>query len=163
MFPWNLFQFNKEMQSKMKQMNPTEMNQYVQNIMDKMFTSSFPDKMNSQEMMRDFDPFHPSYQQPSSTEYTENIKYSIFETHENIFVRIHIESEEWLKELRLYHTSTQLIIEHIPTIHDKHSIQLPSLVKKKGTTAHYKDGILEVRIVKNIDMQYSEVDITEMY
>ena len=42
MFPWNLFQFNKEMQSKMKQMNPNEMNQYVQNIMDKMFTSSFP-------------------------------------------------------------------------------------------------------------------------
>ena len=120
--------------------------------------------MNSQEMMRDFDPFHPSYQQPSSTEYTENLKYSIFETHENIFVRIHIESEEWLKELRIYHTSTQLIIEHIPTIDDKHSIQLPSLVKKKkGTTAHFKDGILEVRIVKNIDMQYSEVDITEMY
>ena len=58
MFPWNLFQFNKEMQSKMKQMNPNEMNQYVQNIMDKMFTSSFPHKMNSQEMMRDFDPFH---------------------------------------------------------------------------------------------------------
>ena len=122
MFPWNLFQFNKEMQSKLKQMNPNEINQYVQNMMDKMFTSSFPHKMSSQDMMRDFDLFHPSYQQPSSTENTQKLKYSIFETHENIFVRIQIESEEWLKELRLYHTSTQLIIEHIPTIDDKHSI-----------------------------------------
>ena len=161
MFPWNLFQFNKEMQSKIKQMNPNEINQYIQNMMDKTFSSSFPHKMSSQEMMKDFDLFQHSYQQPSTTENTQNLKYSIFETHENIFVRIEIETEEWLKELRLYHTSTQLIIEHIPEIDDKHTIPLPSLVKKKGTTAHFKDGILEVKIVKNIDMQFSEVDITE--
>ncbi len=162
MFPWNLFQFNKDMQSKLKQMNPNEINQYIQNMMDKMFTSSFPHKMSSQDMMRDFDLFSHSFQDPSSTENTQNLKYSIFETHENIFVRIEIETDEWLKELRLYHTSTQLIIEHIPTREDKHLIPLPSLVKKKGTTAHFKDGILEVRIVKNIDMQFSEVDITEI-
>jgi HSP20 family molecular chaperone IbpA len=162
MFPWNLFPFNKDMQSKLKQMNPNEINQYVQNMMDKMFSSSFPHKMNGQEMMKDFDLFHNAYQQPSTTENTQNLKYSIFETHENIFVRIEIETEEWLKELRLYHTSTQLIIEHIPSIGDKNTIPLPSLVKKKGTTAHFKEGILEVRIVKNIDMQFSEVDITEI-
>ena len=162
MFPWNLFQFNKEMQSKIKQMDPNEINQYIQNMMDKMFSSSFPHKMNSQEMMKDFDLFHSSNQQPSTAENTQNLKYSIFETHDNIFVRIEIETEEWLKELKLYHTSNQLLIEHIPAIDDKNTIPLPSLVKKKGTTAHFKDGILEVKIVKNMDMQFSEVDITEI-
>lgn len=161
MFPWNLFQFNKEMQSKLKQMNPNEINQYIQNMMDKMFTSSFPHKMSNQDMMKNFDLFN-SFQEPGSTENTQNLKYSIFETHENIFVRIQIETEEWLKDLKLYHTSSQLMIEHIPTIEDKHLIALPSLVKRKGTTAHYKDGILEVSIVKNNDMQYSEVNITEI-
>ena len=82
MFPWNLFQFNKEMQSKMQQMNPEEINQYVQKIMDKMFTSALPHNMNSQEMMKNFDPFHPTHATTNSQEKDRNLKYSIFETHE---------------------------------------------------------------------------------
>ena len=45
---------------------------------------------------------------------------------------------------------------------DTHKIPLPSLVKKKGTTAHYKEGMLEIKIPKNMDLQFSEVDITEI-
>ena len=118
--------------------------------------------MNNQEMMKNFHPFQSTHEHPNSQNNDSHLKYSIFETHEDIFVRIQIDSEEWLKELKVYHTSNLLIIEHIPAYPDKHSIPLPSLVKKKGSTAHYKDGILEIRIVKNIDMQYSEIDITEM-
>ena len=163
MFPWNLFQFNKEMQSKMQQMNPEEINQYVQMMMDKMFSSALPHNMNTQEMMKNFHPFQSTHGHSNSQEKDSDLKYSIFETHEDIFVRIQIDSEEWLKDIKLYHTSNLLILEHIPTKQDKHSIPLPSLVEKKGTTAYYKDGILEVKIVKSIDMQYSEVDITEKY
>ncbi len=162
MFPWNLFQFNKDMQSKMKQMKPDEVNQYVQNMMNKMFSSSFPHNMDAQEMMKNFQTFQPSERHSRAEEEKNNLKYSIFETHKDIFVRIQIESEEWLKELRLYHTSNLLILEHIPSFDDKHSIPLPSLVKKKETTACFKDGILEVKMTKSMDTQFSEVDISEI-
>ena len=162
MFPWNLFQFNKDMQSKMKQMNPEEVNQYVQKMMDNMFSSGFPHNMNNQEMMKNVHPFQSTHEHPNSQSNDSHLKYSIFETHECIFVRIQIDSEKWLEELKVYHTSNLLILEHIPSYTDKHSIPLPSLVKKKGSTASFKDGILEIKMGKNIDMQYSEVDITEL-
>jgi HSP20 family molecular chaperone IbpA len=73
-----------------------------------------------------------------------------------------VNSEESLTRLKLSHTSHLLLLENIPELGDKHSIPLPSLVKKKGSTAHYKDETLEVKIPKNIDTQYSEINVTEI-
>lgn len=87
---------------------------------------------------------------------------SAFETHDYVYVRIPIKDEEWIKKLRLYHTTNQLIVEHIPQQEDKHTITLPAIVKKKGASANYKDGILEVKIPKNIDMQFSQIDVMEI-
>lgn len=162
MFPWNFFPFKKETQEKLQQMKPEEINQFVQNIMGKMFNSSFPHQMHSEkpeEFMADFYPFQTS---DRSMNHQSELRYSVFETHEDVFIRIDIESEEWLKQLRLTHTSHLLILEHIPDHHDTHKIPLPALVTKKGTTARFKDGTLEVRMAKNIDFQFSEVDITDM-
>ena len=162
MSAWNLFPFDKEMQAKLQQMNPTEVDQYVQDLMGKMFQSSFPNHMNTQETMKGFHPFQQNNEPFSAPRSEAKLKYSVYETHHYIFVRIKIESEEWLKQLKLTHSSHLLILEHIPENGDKYSISLPSLVKKKGTTAHYKDDMLEVKIPKNVDMQYSEVDVTEI-
>ena len=67
-----------------------------------------------------------------------------------------------LKELRIYHTPNQLMIEHIPEKDQKHSITLPAMVKKKGSSAKYKDGILEIKLIKSYDIQYSQIDVTEI-
>jgi hypothetical protein len=153
------------MQSKMQYMKPEEVNQYVQNIMGKMFQSSSPNGMNPQDILKGFQEFHPFQQNhdPASTpSHDKKLNYSVFETHDYIFVRIQMETEDWLKQLKLTHTSHLLILEHIPEIGDKHPIPLPSLVQKKGTTAQFKDHMLEVKIPKNVDMQYSEIDITEI-
>ena len=150
------------MQDKLQRMKPEEINQFVQSMMNKMFQTSLPNMMNlnQDEFMKGFHPFQDI--NGTSRNQSKKLQFSIFETHDDIFVRIVIESEEWLKALKLTHTSNLLIIEHIPEHEDSQKIPLPTLVKKKGTTAQYKDGMLEVKIPKNIDLQYSEVDITEI-
>jgi HSP20 family molecular chaperone IbpA len=165
MFPWNLFPFNKDIQNKVRQMKPDEINQYVQNIMEQMgsmFHPSATHYMNPQDFMKSF---HASEHDQTAFSNSENkpaLKYSVYETHDFIFVRIDIEQEEWLQQLKLYHTSHLLIIENIPETGAKHSIPLPALVKRKGTSAQYKEQTLEVKILKNIDMQFSEIDINEV-
>ncbi|WP_394231629.1 Hsp20/alpha crystallin family protein [Niallia oryzisoli] len=161
MFPWNLFPFDKEVQSKVKNMKPEEINQFVQNIMGKVFQPSFPNNMNPQEMMKHFQGF-PYTQTDVPAKGNSKINYSVFETHDNIFVRIILDSEDWLTRLKLSHTSHLLLLENIPEQGNKHSIPLPSLVKKKGTTANFKDNTLEIKIPKDIDTHYSEINVTEL-
>ncbi|AZU63016.1 spore coat protein [Neobacillus mesonae] len=156
MFPWNIFPFNKDMKDTMQKMKPGEIDKYVQDIISKALPDNMRGMMNPQEM---FNGFQSSTQQQAAT---GSLNSTAYETHDYVFVRIPIKDEEWLKKLRLYHTSNQLILEHIPEKDDKHTITLPAIVKKKGAAANYKDGILEVKIPKNIDMQFSQIDVTEI-
>ncbi|KOP83072.1 Hsp20/alpha crystallin family protein [Cytobacillus solani] len=156
MFPWNLFPFHKDAKKAMQQMNPEDINKYIQNMMGQMIPEQMQGMMNAQDFMQGFG---KQKQQPSSS---STLSSSVFETHDFVFVRIPLKEESWRKNLRLFHTSNQMIIEHIPEYEDKHIITLPALVKKKGTTAHIKDDILEVKIPKNVDMQFSEVDVTDI-
>ena len=152
MFPWSRFPFNKDIKNMMDQVKPEEMNKYIQNMMGQMLPDQVQKMMQSQNFN---DIVKPNPQNSSS------IPSSVFETHDYVYVRLEIKDSEWLKMIRLYHTSNQMIVEHIPNFEDKHTITLPALVRKKGTTAQVKDGILEIKIPKNIDMQYSEIDIIE--
>jgi HSP20 family molecular chaperone IbpA len=157
MFPWNIFPFNKDMKDTLKKMKPEEIDKYVQDLMGKVMPANMRGMMNPQDM---FNGFQSSVsQQPSSTGFLNS---TAFETHDFVFVRIPIKNEEWIKQIRIYHTTNQLIIEHVPKQEDKHTVTLPAIVKKKGATANYKDGMLEVKIPKNIDMQFSEIDVTEI-
>ncbi|WP_057764139.1 Hsp20/alpha crystallin family protein [Cytobacillus praedii] len=155
MFPWNLFPFHKDAKKAMQQINSEDINKYIQNMMGQMIPEQMQGMMNPQDFMQGF---AKQQKQPSSA---SKLSSSVFETHDFVYVRIPLKEEEWRKKLRLFHTSNQMIIEHIPEYEDKHIITLPALVKKKGTTAHIKDGILEVKIPKNVDMQFSEVDVTD--
>jgi HSP20 family molecular chaperone IbpA len=158
MFPWSLFPFNKNSKDMLQKMNPDEIDKYVQGIMEKMMPGSMRGMMNPQDIMN-------SFQQPFGGQTTQTstiLNSSAFETHDYVFVRIPLKDEEWLKQLKIYHTSNQLIIEHIPNHEDKHTVTLPAIVKKKGAVANFKDGMLEIRIPKNIDMQFSQIDVSEV-
>lgn len=158
MFPWNLFPFNKEMKESLQKLKPEEIDKYVQGIMEKMMPGSMRGMMNPMDIMNSFQT--PANSQAHASSHTLNS--NAFETHDYVFVRIPIKHEEWLRKMKIYHTSNQLIVEHIPKTDDKHTITLPAIVKKKGAAANYKDGMLEVRIPKNVDMQYSQIDVTEI-
>jgi HSP20 family molecular chaperone IbpA len=156
MFPWNIFPFNKDMKDKMQKMKPEEIDKYVQDLLGKIMPSNMSG-MNPQDF---FNGFQSQVTQQKAG--TCGLNSSAFETHDFVFVRIPVKHEDWIKNLRIYHTTNQLIVEHIPHHDDKHIITLPAIVKKKGATANYKDNMLEVRIPKNIDMQYSQIDVTEI-
>lgn len=158
MFPWNMFPFNKDMKETLQKMKPEQVDNYVQDIIGKIMPGNMREMMNPQDM---FNGFQSSASQQSQSS-NEVLNSSAFETHDFVFVRIPIKNEEWIKLLRVYHTSNQLIVEHIPKHEDKHIITLPAIVKRKGATANYKDGMLEVKIPKNIDMQFSQIDVTEI-
>lgn len=145
------------MKNTMQNMKPEEINNFVQDIIGKMIPGNLQGMMNPRELFNNFQ--NPSPQQRTSAGVLNS---SAFETHDYVFVRIPLKNEEWIKKLRLYHTSNQLIIEHIPEHEDTNTITLPAIVKRKGAIANCKDGILEVKIPKNVDMQYSQIDVTEI-
>ncbi|XXM71618.1 Hsp20/alpha crystallin family protein [Lysinibacillus sphaericus] len=169
MFPWSLFPFNKNMKDQMNNMNPKEIDSYVQNMMKNMFPGGWSSMMNPNEAMKGHQPFiHPMDSEPAQrdqgTPHQQNqIPVNIFETFEDVYIRMKIPNEEWMRQMKIYHTSNQAIIENIPGHGDRQVLTLPSLVKKKGAVAQYKDGVLELKIPRSIDMQYTEIDVSEKY
>lgn len=141
----------------MAKMKPEEINNYVQDVLGKIMPGNMKTGINPEEI---FQGFQSSVSSPVSN--SDRLNSAAFETHNYVYVRISIKQEEWIKKLRIYHTSNQLIVEHIPHHEDKHTITLPAIVKKKGASATFKDGVLEVKIPKNIDLQYSQIDVTEI-
>ncbi len=139
-------------------MKPDQIDNYVQDIMEKLMPANMQGMMNPQDLMRSFQTPLGQQQQQAASPLNSNA----YETHDFVFVRIPLKNEEWVKQIRIYHTSNQLIVEGIPDHEDKHTITLPAIVKKKGAVATYKDGILEIRIPKNVDMQFSQIDVTEI-
>ncbi|WP_442594153.1 Hsp20/alpha crystallin family protein [Neobacillus sp. D3-1R] len=162
MFPWNLFPFNKKFNNPMGQFDQNDIEKYVKDMMNQMMPTQMQDMFGSQDWMKDWMRPKTKPEDPPSEQKNEgNLSYSVFETHHHVYIRIHIKEDTWLSKMKLYHTSNQLIIEHIPSEEDKQTIVLPAIVRKKGTSANYKEGILEIKLQKNIDMQFSEIEVTE--
>jgi hypothetical protein len=154
MFPWNLFPFNKDMKNKLQHMKPDEIDQFIKGIMGNVMASQSGSTLNPEDGINHY--------QSQPTQKGNPLHSSAFETHDSVFVRIPIKDESLLKDLRIYHTANQLMVEHIPKRDAKHSITLPAMVKKKGSSAKYKDGILEIKLIKSYDIQYSQIDVTEI-
>jgi HSP20 family molecular chaperone IbpA len=160
MFPWNFSPFNKKLTNQMGQFDQNDIEKLIKQMMGQMMPTQMEGMMNDQDWMKTARAQQQNTTQDSSRT-AEALSYSVFDTHNHVFVRISIKDDSWLSQLKMYHTSNQLILEHIPNTQDKYTITLPSIVRKKGTTTSFKDGVLEVRIPKNIDMQYSEIEIPE--
>lgn len=154
MFPFNFFPFNKDMKNKLQHMKPDEIDQFIKNILGNVMPAQTGNTVNSQDFVNHFR--SPPPQQVNSLNSTA------FETHDSVFVRIPIKDESLLKDVRIYHTANQLMVENIPERDDKHSITLPSMVKKKGSSAKFRDGILEIKLIKSHDIHYSQIDVTEI-
>jgi HSP20 family molecular chaperone IbpA len=156
MFPWNFSPLNKELKERLQNMKPEEVENFISGIMGKVLPSHLGG-------MKSNDIFNNSQNPGRNQSSSENqLNITSFETHAAVFVRIPITDEKWLTQLRIYHTANQLIIEHLPKIEDKQTLALPVLVKKKGATAKWKDGILEIKLVKSLEMNYSQIDVTEL-
>jgi hypothetical protein len=155
LFPWNLLPFDRNSQKKFLEMKPDEIEKYVQQMMGKVFQPNMNGMLKPEEWLREMD---KNTNPPSDS--VNSIKAEIFETHDYVFIRIPLKNEAWLKQMKLFYTSNQVIIEHIPELSDKQTFILPSPVKRKGAAASHKEGILELRLSKQADLQYSEIDLS---
>lgn len=103
------------------------------------------------------DIFNEEKRKPEHTDSSLNV--STFETHDHIYVRVHIKDESQLSTIKIFHTSNQLIIEGLPFLEEKHVVTLPSIVKMKGAISEYRDDYLQIKMVKKIDLQFTEIDV----
>ncbi|MCG1021036.1 hypothetical protein [Sutcliffiella horikoshii] len=84
---------------------------------------------------------------------------NVFETHDEVFIRFPIPSEDQLHQLKTSYNTTSLFIENLPTSGNKQTIKLPCLVKKNSSKAKYQDGILEIRISKETEQPVTKIPI----
>ncbi len=154
MFPWNLLPFDQNSQKKVLEMKPDEIEKYVQQMMGKVFQPNMSGALKPEEWLKEMERNTKDPLKSSNSLHAE-----IFETHDFIVIRLPLKDEAWTKQMKLFYTSNQVIIEHIPELSDKHTLILPATVKRKGASATQRDGVLELRLPKNVDMQFSEIDI----
>ncbi|ADM38124.1 Hsp20/alpha crystallin family protein [Bacillus spizizenii ATCC 6633 = JCM 2499] len=151
MFEWNKYfpfhnQFSKEA---LKKADPKEVETYVNRVMESVFGSDYAAQFPFRDPL-------PKKEQPAKPDAKPDI--DIFETADHVFVKVPI-SESQLEQLKIKHTSHALMIENFPNLGHPKKINLPCLVKRKGTKAVYKDGLLEVMFQKQQDYNMSEVEI----
>ncbi|MBS8264526.1 Hsp20/alpha crystallin family protein [Mesobacillus boroniphilus] len=156
MFPWNLLPFDRNTQKKFLEMKPEEIENYVQQMMGKMVQPNMQGMLKPEEWLKGMQ----QQNSPDPVKPTTGLNTEMFETHDFVFVRVPLKDEALLKQMKLFYTSNQVIIEHIPDLSDKHTLVLPATVKRKGAAANYRDGVLELRLQKIVDLQYAEIDIS---
>lgn len=158
MNPWNvLFPFQKYMKQFSAGPDGKDMESFMSNMFSNWQKSGFnPQGSSSNEHDSYFDQTTHEADDGAST-----IDASVFETHSDVYVRIAIPDRSAMQHVKIYHTSNTSILEGYPTNEDRHVFTLPAIVKKKGSNATYRDGILEIRLTKATDLQYSEINVTE--
>ncbi|MEK4030449.1 Hsp20/alpha crystallin family protein [Pseudobacillus sp. FSL P4-0506] len=160
MFPFQSpFPAMNEWQKWLNHLNEKDVEKYVQNVL----SSSLPSSWQTNEKMQDFrkDEDNYSYRSSSSAE-APSLREAVFETHEAVYVKISIPDPSIFDHLKIFHTSNQTILEGLPAPHNKKVIILPAIVKKKGAAANYKDGILQIMLPKEVDFQYTEIDVRHL-
>lgn len=158
MFPWNSnFPFNKDIQKITQQLKPEELTKF----MEELFGKFIPNEATKMNHWNGF--FNPLNERNSDYQTTASqspkLDSHVFETNQFVFIQIPIREEDWLKQIKIAHTAYQLCIEHIPELKDKHKIILPASVKRKGATAQYKNNTIEIQLEKDVENQYSEIDV----
>ncbi|KIL80321.1 Hsp20/alpha crystallin family protein [Bacillus badius] len=160
MFPFQSpFPLMNDWQKWMKHVNEQEVEKYVQNIL----SSSLPSTWQTNGEPVDFLRKQAADDTPSSSpEETFSLQETVFETHEAVYVRVPVSNPGIFNELKIFHTSNQLILEGLPAPDSKRVIVLPAIVKRKGAAAQHKDGVLQIMIPKEIDFQYTEIDVRHL-
>ncbi|MFS0824619.1 Hsp20/alpha crystallin family protein [Bacillus sp. 1P02SD] len=165
MFPFkSLFPFNDIMQQLMKQSTESSsIEKFVQESISKsMSTSMDYFQKNASVLNRSFHENQVSedgeISLPEQKEQSE-LTPSIFDSLDHVYVKFRIKDPSKLPNLKIFHTSNQIIIEGYPNEESYHVFALPEIVKKKGAITTYKDEYLQIKLPKATDMQYTQIDV----
>jgi hypothetical protein len=131
-----------------------DIQKYVQDIVGKSISSA----MKHQAIIEETEVEGPEKKQETETG-SYPLTASIFESHEHVYVRIAIQDEKNLSNLKIYHNTNQLMIEGLPGAVEKSVFTLPALVKMKDTVSEYQDHCLQIKMKKRLDPQMTEVAV----
>lgn len=159
MFPWNkMFPFPKDyMKGEIFKQSD------VEKMMNKAMGGKLP--LNAGSMLQSHEFFEQSFdllnrvQQKKKRKGKPNFQSQVFETHEDVIVRFPLPSDELLRELIIHHDASTCYLKNIPDSGNQQVIRLPCIVKSTGSTAKYKNGILEIRIPKETNNTKTKIPI----
>ncbi|MBS4209882.1 Hsp20/alpha crystallin family protein [Bacillus sp. FJAT-50079] len=145
MFPWKSFPFNGDFTKISEQMGPKDVHSYVNELIEKFIPQNLE-----------------RYTQPAdkATEQNGQLQPTIFESLDDVYIKLSL-SDNNMTDIKISHTSNQVIVENILEAGKREYISLPCPVSKKGGSAKIEDGILQIKLPKNIDTQYTELTIKE--
>ncbi|MDA7027786.1 spore gernimation protein GerT [Bacillus sp. CLL-7-23] len=154
MFDWQrFFPFQQFSKNGFRNTDPKDVEHYIHQVMTSVFGPRYEDQFPFR------DPLSKETPVTRETPVKETDPFDIFETVSHIFVKIPLTREQ-LDLIKIKHTSQTLILENYPEEEQQKKIVLPSLVRRKGTKAVFKDDILEIMFLKNEDFNLSEIEIS---
>ncbi|MFC3886098.1 Hsp20/alpha crystallin family protein [Bacillus songklensis] len=156
MFPFGNFPHQKYIEQFLKQMNTNGIDEYVKNMMSSASTGSMPDFFKNHEFFKSRQ--DNNFSSPSSSS-PPKLDAHVFETLDECIVQVKIPDKSMLHQLKVLHSPYHCIIEWVDEEPCKEEIKLPCSVRRKGTTAVYRNGILEIKMPKYPHMPVSEVDV----
>lgn len=90
---------------------------------------------------------------------TDPLDIKVFESHEDVFVQFPVKHRNDVQAGKIFYNSNQLVLKDIPNIGDKHKVLLPAIVQQRGAKINYKNGIMQIKIPKADDIQFTEIDL----
>jgi hypothetical protein len=135
-----------------------DIHKFVQEMVEQSISSSIQNAKMMGTMYRDEDPEKPETPEQAS----ESLHATIFESNSHVYVRMFIKDESVLRNLKIYHNSSELVMEGFPSSDDRHVIALPSPVKMKESIAEYEDNHLQIKMRKKADPQFTEVAVPKL-
>ncbi|HWO76264.1 MAG TPA: Hsp20/alpha crystallin family protein [Bacillus sp. (in: firmicutes)] len=157
MFPWNWkMPFGKQNEHSIGgSFSPEHFQKYVDQMMNQMFPPQIKEMMSNPSSWS-----HRFNQHQGAADYSASpFSEKVFETHDDVFIRLTIEDKSWLHQMKISYTRNQCMIMDAPAEGDTWTIPLPSLVRKKGAKTVFKDNILEIKLPKSVEWQETEIEL----
>ncbi|WP_027725379.1 hypothetical protein [Tuberibacillus calidus] len=144
--------------------NPDQLKTYIEN-MQKPFLQGMPFKPEDIQkyVMDTVSQFMPDFLKNDNIAFKRTQPESevqVFETHDFVIARIPTRFDSNLRP-RLSMDSYHLYVKGLPDRNEELKLQLPCPVKPKYAKAEYKNGILEVRMLKQGPEATREINIDE--
>ena len=148
---------------KNQKVNPKDIESYVENIMSNNDPNSMPDFISKNDFFKQSFDFmkQASSAKSGAPSKKTTIDSKVFETHDDVIVQLPIKDKKLLDSVKIFYTSNQFMIENVPEEGNKQTVILPALVKKNGAKSRYRDGVLEIKLPKKTDMQFTEIDVQQ--
>ena len=155
MFPWNWkMPFGKENANNIGgPFSSEQFQKYVDQMMKQMFPPQFKEFMNNPAS------WSKASNQGAADSSISPFSEKVFETHDDVYIRLTIEDRSWLHKMKISYTRHQCIIMDAPEEGDSWTIPLPALVRKKGAKTIFKNDILEIKLPKSVEWQETEIEL----